>query len=179
MMRQPRGFTLIELTVATALFLFFIGMASLEVVSVSRLSRRIAHGSAELIAATRMAEHFRDDVHQAKNVFVTDDGDAVSLLRPDGECVEYRLADSRQLQRKVVKSGEITSGPYLQRVHFAVDVHDAQTQRCGVLHARWECFAENDPQQDPSDPARPAPTILILDTALRSEFKYEVDWMKK
>jgi prepilin-type N-terminal cleavage/methylation domain-containing protein len=164
---RARGFTLIELVTASALFLMFIGLTTLEIASVARTSRAITRGSAELISATRFAERFRDDVRQAQSVGVQSDGQCV-ILGGKEKGIQYRLSPEMRLER-VSGSGEISSGPYLQAVFFSVDTTPSASDRRTILHARWDCLAETDPLQEKSDPARAVPRVLTLDTALRAE----------
>ena len=168
MIRQrARGFTLMELLIASLLFMMFISLTSVEVASVSRMSRGISRGSAELISATRFSERFRNDVRQAQSVLVQSDGQSITLTLADG-VIEYRLSAEKRLERVQANSREIFSGPFVQSVLFSLD-SPGDSRRRAIVHARWECLAEIDPQQDRDDPARALPRILILDTALRAE----------
>jgi hypothetical protein len=121
-------------------------------------SGRAGRDAVDLATAARMGGRFRDDVRQALDVSVAEQGRQVDLVLP-GSTVRYRRGSDARLERM---EGEIVDkGPFVQSVSFDFV---ASTR---LLRARWVCGDQPDgPVARPREALREA-RVLVFDTALR------------
>lgn len=155
-----RGFTMIELTMATMIFSVFMLIALGETNRLSRAAGASGRGSSELCAATRFAEQFRNDVRQAVAVRTRYSGRALLLHVNGAEILYYVALEDRRAVRWNETSKETSFGPFMEHMNYDVSGQ--------MVHARWDCLAETEPQPMATHVGAEAPRVLILDTAVRS-----------
>ena len=163
---RPRGFTLLELAVAGALFASLVVLVFGTMSAVARSAGNAGRGCAEVTVAARFAERFRREVRSAASASVAAGNSEVSLFVGEAKVVYRRSGDGR-LER-VEGSGAAEAGPRVEAVSFTLG--ERQPGRAlRLLRARWVCAAEAESPVEGQTEAVSGGRVLILDTALRAE----------
>lgn len=101
--RAQRGFSLIEMAVATSILSVVLALSMTTIVGMFRVERQFARDAQHDLATSRLAAQFRADAHAAVAAEVDAD---CRLTQSDGRTVKYAFADAR-ITREVLRDGAI------------------------------------------------------------------------
>lgn len=107
-MRRNRGFTMLEMLIASALFAYFtMLLMELNILSSKYICRMV--GRTNAVTESKLAYHYiSNDINGALNVTWNGAGEVLTIKRSDSSIYEYHVDDGKLVRTPYGTSDELT-----------------------------------------------------------------------